>query len=151
MTIVASKSGQVTLACEGITVDGHMCDAEIEVKVPGKDPETKAHLTKAARNKVGRTNATEKGWRVTLGADECPKVHSQVPKPLKIRDRVDKGAPPCPGNATPGHERAGAVTADGYIFAVCGAPSCRAATLGYAHKMTGVQGVYVSDSARIAA
>lgn len=151
MTIVASKSGQVTLGCEGITVDGHMCDAEIVVKTPGKDPETKQHLTKAARNKVGRTNATEKGWRVTLGADECPKVHSQVPKPLKAKERVDKGAPPCQHVSQTPNMRTGVIEADGQLYPVCGDPGCRAKTLGHAYEATGVQGVYISDSARIAA
>ena len=144
MTIKSSKAGAVTLACEGITVPGTMCDGEIAVSIPGKHPETKMPYTKAQRAKVARAKAAEsKGWSVTKGADACPRVHSMVPQPVKAKDRVEKGAPPC------GHtqDRAGIVKNAKVSIIVCGDPSCRAATLGYVLAKTGQHAEYVSDRA----
>ena len=145
MTIKSNKAGAVTLACEGITVPGTMCDGEIAVSIPGKRPETKMPYTKAQRAKVARTKATEKGWSVTKGADACPRVHSVVPQPVKAKDRVENGASPC------GHvlqtQRAGVVRNAKLAVDVCGDPSCRAATLGYVLAKTGEHATYISDRA----
>ena len=148
MTIKSNKSGAVTLACEGITVPGDMCDGEIAVSIPGKHPETKMPYTKAQRVKVARTQAQVKGWSVTKGADACPRVHSMVPQPVKAKDRVEKGASPC------GHvlqvQRAGVVKGGTLTVDVCGDPTCRAAVLGYVLAKTGKHATYISDS-RVAA
>lgn len=147
MTIKANKAGTVTLACEGITVPGTMCDGSIEISLPGRHPETKMPYTKAQRVKLARAKAAEsKGWSVAKGADACPRVHSMVPQPVKAKDRVEKGASPC------GHvaqiDRAGIVKGGTLTVDVCGDPGCRAAVLGYVLAKTGQHPVYISDSAR---
>lgn len=140
--IKTNKSGVVALTCEGITVPGKMCDGSIEIPLPGKNPETKMPYTKAQRVKLARAKAAEsKGWSVAKGADACPRVHSMVPQPVKARDRVDKGAPPCPHQ-----DRAGIVKAGTLTVGTCGDPSCRAATLGYVLAKTGKPPTYYSDS-----
>lgn len=147
MTIKHNKAGAVTLACEGITVPGAMCDGEILVSIPGKHPETKMPYTKAQRVKVARLKAQEKGWSVTKGADACPRVHSMIPQPVKAKNRVGKGESPCDH----AESRTGVVTNGTLVYAVCGDPSCRAAVLGHVLAKTGRHGEYISDSTRKAA
>lgn len=145
MTITTNKAGTVALTCEGITVPGAMCDGDVTIPIPGKHPETNRPYTKAQRAKVARVKAQAKGWSVTKGADACPRVHSMIPQPVKVKDRAEKGASPCVHVAQ--IPRAGVVVNSKLTVAVCGDPTCRAAVLGYVLGKTGQHAEYVSDRA----
>lgn len=89
MTIKKNQPGKVTLTCEGIRTTGVMCDGEIAISIPGKNPVTGRPLTKAGRITTARKMGKIKGWIVVKGADACPRVHGMIPLPApKVTDVV---------------------------------------------------------------
>lgn len=86
--VEASPTG-FKIQCDCIRVNGQECEREFRGTWPLIDPDKPSNpmppRTATTRKALARRLARSDGWRVTLGSDECARVHGFVPVPEKVK------------------------------------------------------------------
>lgn len=75
----AQKIARLAIECDGIRVNGQPCDNAIDVTFPVRDESTgKVYASDKTRISRGFALLKPKGWRMTKGKHECPRVHGFI-------------------------------------------------------------------------